>query len=528
MTRRRFIISGTGYSLSVSDYVSFGLANREGNLTNAGRLFADQNIVFNSRIFCTRWNGLEKGSVFDDALDNKEYEGNLIHLFQSGCDFVYNNSKIRFSKGAHFRVDKPDYAERAVTEAIVNALIHRDYYLQGSEIHIDMYDDRIEIQSPGGMYQGRIIQECDVESISSVRRNPIIADLFHRMKYMERRGSGLKKIISETEKLPGYKKEWKPEFYSTLTDFRVVIKNMNYCEQKVYELKKGYMNPILKHESFRFSLFGKPPVIPTDMALVLYSHSSREYCNVYLPEDKVLSSTIRKWHLDRLVYITLKKFEFQHCFRFHFIDGMNQWVDITYNFIVSVKPDRDTIKTIIKNNVTDISESILEFLNEFTLDKSYKVLELSFLERDALQKMRELLLQLTYLKIQVSQVASSVDDVSKKQLDNNVVDKKRLMDTEFRRKEMEVLKEKVEVEKQLAEIGHQAKMKDIELVKQKISLVKGLVEESILDDVMAGQIVRQLLLGESQVQNSSTSSFSSVGIDEANIINISEDGKDDI
>ena len=128
----------------------------------------------------------------------------------------------------------------------------------------------------------------------------------------------------------------------------------------------------------------------------------------------------------------------------------------------------------------------------------------------------------------MSQVASSVDDVSKKQLDNNVVDKKRLMDTEFRRKEMEVLKEKVEVEKQLAEIGHQAKMKDIELVKQKISLVKGLVEESILDDVMAGQIVRQLLLGESQVQNSSTSSFSSVGIDEANIINISEDGKDDI
>ncbi len=56
----------------------------------------------------------------------------------------------------------------------------------------------------------------------------MIADLFHRMKYMERRGSGLKKIINETEKLPGYTKEQKPEFYSTPADFRVVLKNVNY------------------------------------------------------------------------------------------------------------------------------------------------------------------------------------------------------------------------------------------------------------------------------------------------------------
>lgn len=218
----------TGLPFSTADYVSFGLADREGNLTNAGKLLADQHIVFNSRIFCTRWNGLEKGSVFDDALDDKEYEGNLIYLLQSGCDFVRNNSKVRFAKAARYRVDKPDYAERAVTEAIVNALIHRDYIVLGSEIHIDMYDDRMEIQSPGGMYEGRPVQECDIESIGSVRRNPVIADLFHRMKYMERRGSGLKKIINETEKLPGYTEDRKPEFYSTPSDFRVVLKNVNY------------------------------------------------------------------------------------------------------------------------------------------------------------------------------------------------------------------------------------------------------------------------------------------------------------
>ena len=61
-----------------------------------------------------------------------------------------------------------------------------------------------------------------------MRRNPVIADLFHRMKYMERRGSGLRKIVSETEKLPRYTAAYKPEFSSTATDFRVILKNVNY------------------------------------------------------------------------------------------------------------------------------------------------------------------------------------------------------------------------------------------------------------------------------------------------------------
>ena len=130
----------------------------------------DQHTVYNSRMFCTRWNGLEKGSIFDDALDDKEYEGNLIYLLNSGSEFIRNNSKVRFVKKAQYRVDKPDYAERAVTEALVNALIHRDYIVLGSEIHIDMFDDRVEITSPGGMFGGGSIQEYDIYSIRSMRR----------------------------------------------------------------------------------------------------------------------------------------------------------------------------------------------------------------------------------------------------------------------------------------------------------------------------------------------------------------------
>lgn len=135
---------------------------------------------------------------------------------------------MRFEKKARYRVDKPDYAERAVTEAIVNALIHRDYLVMGSEIHIDMYDDRLEIHSPGGMYKGKPIQECELDEIESTRRNPVIADLFHRMKYMERRGSGIRKILNETANLPGYTDEFKPQFHSTSTSFFVILKNVNY------------------------------------------------------------------------------------------------------------------------------------------------------------------------------------------------------------------------------------------------------------------------------------------------------------
>ena len=220
----------TRLQFGLEDYKSFGLENDNGFLTLAGSLLTDQHIVYNSRLFCTRWNGLTMGSIFDDALDDKEFEGNLIYLLTNGCDFVKNNTKVRFVKEAMTRVDKPDYAERAVMEALVNALIHRDWLIQGSEVHIDIYDDRLEISSPGGMYSGKMIQDLEIEQLKSERRNPVIADLFHRMKYMERRGSGLKKIVAETKKLPGYSEKFKPEFYSTTSSFTVVLKNVNYVD----------------------------------------------------------------------------------------------------------------------------------------------------------------------------------------------------------------------------------------------------------------------------------------------------------
>lgn len=58
--------------------------------------------------------------------------------------------------------------------------------------------------------------------------SPVIADPFHRMKYMERHGSGLRKIVRETEKPPGYTAAYNPKIFSTATDFRIILKNVNY------------------------------------------------------------------------------------------------------------------------------------------------------------------------------------------------------------------------------------------------------------------------------------------------------------
>ena len=64
-------------------------------------------------------------------------------------------------KMANSREEMPEYVERSYHEALVNALAHRDYLVNGSEVHIDIYDDRMEIYSPGGMPDGSVIQDRD-------------------------------------------------------------------------------------------------------------------------------------------------------------------------------------------------------------------------------------------------------------------------------------------------------------------------------------------------------------------------------
>ena len=218
----------TGNEFTDSDLESFGLVNKDSFLTNAGALLADEPIIKHSRIFCNHWNGLDMTSGIEEALNDSEFEGSILLLLQNAENFIKVNTKKKWKKGNESRIEMPDYPERAIQEVLVNAIIHRDYAVIGSEIHIDIYDDRIEIYSPGGMFDGSFIQEQNIMEISSLRRNPIIADLFNRVHLMERRGSGLKKIISSYQNAINYTQEKEVEFKSTQKDFKVILKNLNY------------------------------------------------------------------------------------------------------------------------------------------------------------------------------------------------------------------------------------------------------------------------------------------------------------
>lgn len=199
--------------------LSFGLVTSTGCLTNAGTLFADDCPLCQSRLYCTRWDGREKG----DAINDAEFTGNVLMLLREAMNFVKSNTKRGWEKLPDRRKNKPEYAERAVLEAIVNHLIHRDYTVMGSEVHLDIYDDRLAITSPGGMYNGTLIQDLDIADVFSERRNPILANVMAQLDYMEKRGSGLLRIRKETKALEGYRDELKPVFKSTPTQFQTTI-----------------------------------------------------------------------------------------------------------------------------------------------------------------------------------------------------------------------------------------------------------------------------------------------------------------
>ena len=217
----------TGNSMEEKLFDSFEMRDGHGKLTNAGALFADDAPIKHSRLFCTRWNGLDKSGGMVDALDSAEYSGSLIILLNEGVGFVKRNMKTRWKKTANSRIEMPDYCERSVFEALVNALIHRDYLILGSEVHIDIYDDRLTITSPGGMADGTRIQERDISNISSTRRNPVLADIFGRLGYMERQGSGFKKITESYRAAHNYRDELEPKFYSDASSFQVTLYNLN-------------------------------------------------------------------------------------------------------------------------------------------------------------------------------------------------------------------------------------------------------------------------------------------------------------
>ncbi len=154
--------------------------------------------------------------------------GNLLVLLREVEAFIKRHNIMSWEKKPTHRVEYRCYSERAITEALVNALVHRSYVELGSEIHVDIYDDRLTISSPGEMPHGNLPADVVSQAVESHRRNPVVADVFGRMNLMERRGSGLREICLATAAEATYKPEFKPQFENAGGIFRVVLANMKY------------------------------------------------------------------------------------------------------------------------------------------------------------------------------------------------------------------------------------------------------------------------------------------------------------
>jgi len=148
--------------------------------------------------------GKEIGELGDDGerfIDNKRIEGTIPQMLESTLAFVRRNMKVStIITEEGVRADKLEYPIKAVREIILNALIHRDYsaHTDRSPIRLIMYEDRLELENPGGLY-GRITID-DLGKASADTRNPYLAGALEIMIDTENRFSGIPTVISELKK----------------------------------------------------------------------------------------------------------------------------------------------------------------------------------------------------------------------------------------------------------------------------------------------------------------------------------------
>ncbi len=155
-----------------------------------------------------------RGTDRTEFLDNRQFHGNAFYLLQMAEQFLRENLPIagRIVPGSLQRMDEPLYPPEALREALANAFCHRDYSIGGGSISVAIYDDRLEITSPGTLHFGLTAQAL-FEPHESLQWNPIIAGVFYRRGIIENWGRGIRKIVElttqaglpnpEIEEIPG-------------------------------------------------------------------------------------------------------------------------------------------------------------------------------------------------------------------------------------------------------------------------------------------------------------------------------------
>jgi len=203
-----------GLEFGESQMRTLGIIGADGLYTNLGLLLSDQ---------CTHtikfaiFNGIKKG----EFKTRKEIEGSVLRQIRLAFDFLNLSNNLAAVVSGLDRVEQYDYPETAVREAMLNAIVHRDYGFSGSII-INVYGDRMEFVSLGGLMPG--LRTEDLFLGVSQPRNERLANVFYRLKHIEAYGTGLRLIMQYYDDFT-----LKPEINATHGAFSLTLPNMNYA-----------------------------------------------------------------------------------------------------------------------------------------------------------------------------------------------------------------------------------------------------------------------------------------------------------
>lgn len=175
--------------------------------TNALILFSDdplRNSLFHyAKVECARF----KGISVDEFIDQKSITTNIATQAEEAYNFVLRHINKGATVEGVYTVSRWEYPVKAIREAIRNAVVHRDYSLTGKDVKVAIYDDMVEITSPGLLPPS--IDYAAMESRQSDARNKVIAPVFKRLGIIDQWGNGLKLIADEMKEYPNIEVRWK-------------------------------------------------------------------------------------------------------------------------------------------------------------------------------------------------------------------------------------------------------------------------------------------------------------------------------
>ncbi len=213
-----------GKELKEKALKSMGFLNEEGFLSNGAVLFRDGYEGKKTEVLCSVYPGFNKGSGL--IVTSNRFNGNIPETIEFILSFVKQRMNHSLIKQSENRVNIDAFPERALFEGVINAVAHRDYYLDGTQIQVEMFKDRLEISSPGGFYRGdRFGKTYDLTRIISKRRNDLISAILVTCNVMEASGSGFDKI---TEEYAAADEGHKPYIYAASDHFTLVLPDLTY------------------------------------------------------------------------------------------------------------------------------------------------------------------------------------------------------------------------------------------------------------------------------------------------------------